>query len=433
MNRPPFPPAKPAPIRSAFQDDALIIVPVRNIVLFPGVVAPITVARPKSIAAAQQALREQRSIGILLQRDAEIDEPGPSDLHRICTIANIVRYSPRRMGHITSSARAFSAPASSTSFPARHFSPRAFKIFRSRRPPLPRSKRASSTCSGRRSRRSNCCRRRRRNYCRPSRQRHRPPRSPTSRPPTWTSSRRRSRRSWRRSTFRCAWTRFRAISPKRLEVLRLSNEIDRRPRRPSTNASAKPILREQMATIQRQLGEGDGKAQEVTELNASIAKAQMSPEAESQARKELRRYERMPEVRRPSPAWSAAISTGWSTCRGACPPEKPIDITEARRILDQDHYGLEKIKSRIIEYPGGSQAGAARQGAESSVSSDRPASARPRSGNRLRAHWIRPFVRVSLGGVHDEAEIRGTGALISARCPAISSRASRRPARAIAS
>ena len=53
-------------------DDALIIVPVRNIVLFPGIVAPITIARAKSVAAAQQAMREQRPIGILLQRDAEI-------------------------------------------------------------------------------------------------------------------------------------------------------------------------------------------------------------------------------------------------------------------------------------------------------------------------------------------------------------------------
>ena len=57
-------------------DDALIIVAVRNIVLFPGVVAPITINRPKSIAAAQQALREQRPIGILLQRNAEMDDPG---------------------------------------------------------------------------------------------------------------------------------------------------------------------------------------------------------------------------------------------------------------------------------------------------------------------------------------------------------------------
>ena len=72
--------------------DALIIVPVRNTVLFPGVVAPITVGRPKSVAAAQQALREQRPIGIVLQRNAEVNDPGPDDLNRICTVANIVRY-----------------------------------------------------------------------------------------------------------------------------------------------------------------------------------------------------------------------------------------------------------------------------------------------------------------------------------------------------
>src|ERR1700736_3052058 len=73
-------------------NDALIIVPVRNTVLFPGVVAPITIAHARSIAAAQQALREQRPIGILLQRNAEVEDPTPDDLNRICTVANIVRY-----------------------------------------------------------------------------------------------------------------------------------------------------------------------------------------------------------------------------------------------------------------------------------------------------------------------------------------------------
>src|SRR5438270_9009898 len=73
-------------------NDALIIVPVRNTVLFPGVVSPITIGRPKSIAAAQQALREQRPVGILLQRNPEADDPGPDDLNRIGTVANIIRY-----------------------------------------------------------------------------------------------------------------------------------------------------------------------------------------------------------------------------------------------------------------------------------------------------------------------------------------------------
>jgi ATP-dependent Lon protease len=83
-------------------EDALAIVPVRHAVLFPGAVAPITLTRPKSIAAVQQAVRDQRPIGILLQRDPAVDEPGPSDLHRICTLANIVRYitSPDGAHHI---------------------------------------------------------------------------------------------------------------------------------------------------------------------------------------------------------------------------------------------------------------------------------------------------------------------------------------------
>ena len=84
--------ASPADQSASIPADALIIVPVRNTVLFPGVVMPISIGRPKSIAAAQQAVREQRQIGLLLQRDPESSEPGPDDLYRVGTIANIVRY-----------------------------------------------------------------------------------------------------------------------------------------------------------------------------------------------------------------------------------------------------------------------------------------------------------------------------------------------------
>ncbi len=72
--------------------DALIIVPVRNTVLFPGLVLPFTIGRPGSVAAAQQAVREQRQIGILMQRRADVAEPGAADMHRIGTVANVARY-----------------------------------------------------------------------------------------------------------------------------------------------------------------------------------------------------------------------------------------------------------------------------------------------------------------------------------------------------
>src|SRR3974390_819219 len=72
--------------------DALIIVPVRNGVLFPEQVMPITVARPKSIAAAQQAMREQRPVGLLMQREPNVADPAPIDMHRFGTVANVVRF-----------------------------------------------------------------------------------------------------------------------------------------------------------------------------------------------------------------------------------------------------------------------------------------------------------------------------------------------------
>src|ERR1700689_4058824 len=82
--------------------DALIIVPVRGLVLFPGTVLPITLGRPRSVLAAQRAVREQKPVGIVMQRSAEDADPLPIDLHRMGTVANIVRYitAPDGINHL---------------------------------------------------------------------------------------------------------------------------------------------------------------------------------------------------------------------------------------------------------------------------------------------------------------------------------------------
>jgi ATP-dependent Lon protease len=386
-------------------DDALIIVPVRNIVLFPGVVAPITVARPKSIAAAQQALREQRSIGILLQRDAEIDEPGPSDLHRICTIANIVRYitAPDGTHHIICqgvqrarivdflpgtpflAARVQNIAEPTTTSPeieARflNLQRQAIEVIQLL-PQAPPELLAAFQATT----------------------------SPATLADLATSymdiKPQEKQEILETIDLSVRMDKVSRYLAERLEVLRLSNEIGQKTKAAFDERQREAILREQMATIQRQLGEGDGKAQEVTELNASIAKAQMSPEAESQARKELRRYERMPESAAESGMVRSyldwLVDLPWSL-----PPEKPIDIAEARRILDQDHYGLEKIKSRIIEYLAVRKL--APQGKAPILCFVGPPGVGKTSlGQSIARALNRPFVRVSLGGVHDEAEIRG--------------------------
>ena len=77
---------------STLPDDVLCIVPVRNVVLFPGIVMPLSLGRPKSIAAAQEAARSQRPIGVLLQRVAEADDPTPEQLYEVGCLAGILRY-----------------------------------------------------------------------------------------------------------------------------------------------------------------------------------------------------------------------------------------------------------------------------------------------------------------------------------------------------
>ncbi|WP_024510751.1 endopeptidase La [Bradyrhizobium sp. ARR65] len=402
-------PATPAADQDANQvripDDALIIVPVRNIVLFPGVVAPITVGRPKSIAAAQQALREQRPIGILLQRNPETDDPTADDLYRVCTIANIVRYvtAPDETHHVICQgvrrarildflpgtpflvARFLQIPEPTGTSPeieARFLNlqrqaieavqllpqapPELLAAFQSTTSPGALADLATSYMDIK-------------------------PQDKQEVLETVDLSKRMERVS--------------AHLAERLEVLRITNEIGQKTKAAFDERQREAILREQMATIQRQLGEGDGKAQEVAQLTEAIAKAKMPPEAENQARNELRRYERMPEAA--AEAGMVRSYLDWLIdLPWALPEEKPIDIAEARRILDEDHFGLEKIKARIIEYL------AVRKLAPHGKAPilcfvGPPGVGKTSLGQSIARAMSRPFVRVSLGGVHDEAEIRG--------------------------
>jgi ATP-dependent Lon protease len=192
----------------------------------------------------------------------------------------------------------------------------------------------------------------------------------------------------------------------RIEVLRLSQEIGRQTKAALDERQREVLLREQMAAIQKQLGEGDaGKGAEMAELSEAITKAKMPKDIEEQARRELRRLERMPEAAaeygmvRTYLDW--LIELPWDL-----PEEQPIDIAEARRILDEDHYGLDKIKRRIIEYLAVRKL--APQGKAPILCFVGPPGVGKTSlGQSIARAMNRKFVRVSLGGVHDEAEIRG--------------------------
>jgi ATP-dependent Lon protease len=386
--------------------DALIIVPVRNTVLFPGLVLPITLGRPKSIAAAQQAVRDQRQVGILLQRDAEVSEPTPLDMHRMGTIANIVRYitAPDGSHHlICQGEQRFQVVEYLSGWP----------FFVARVLQIPEPETQSAEVEAR--------------FVNLKAQTLEAIQLLPQAPPDLLAAIQSIEGPSALADLAVAYmdvkpeekqeiletldisARMDKVSrllAHRIEVLRLSQEIGRQTKAALDERQREVLLREQMAAIQRQLGEGEeGKAAEMAELDKAISNAGLPKEVEEQARKELRRLQRMPEAAgeygmvRTYLDW--LIELPWKL-----PEEKPIDIAEARRILDEDHYDLDKIKRRIIEYLAVRKL--APQGKAPILCFVGPPGVGKTSlGQSIARAMGRKFVRVSLGGVHDEAEIRG--------------------------
>ncbi len=386
--------------------DALIIVPVRSTVLFPGLVLPITLGRAKSIAAAQQAVRDQRQVGILMQRDPEVAEPSAIDMHRMGTVANIVRYitAPDGAHHLVCQGeQRFQIEEYLTGWP--------FMVARVRQIPEPgvRGPEIEARFVNLKAQAVEAI--------------QLLPQVPQEllaaiqsidAPPALadlTTAYMDIKPDEKQEILETVDVAARMdkvlrLLSHRIEILRLSQEIGKQTKTALDERQREVLLREQMAAIQKQLGEGEeGKAAEMAELDKAIAEAGMPKEIEDQARKELRRLQRMPEAAgeygmvRTYLDW--LIELPWKL-----PEEKPIDIIEARRILDEDHYDLDKIKRRIIEYLAVRKL--APQGKAPIVCFVGPPGVGKTSlGQSIARAMDRKFVRVSLGGVHDEAEIRG--------------------------
>jgi len=398
-------PSSEPPKDSSPPADSLIILPVRDMVLFPKVVLPITVGRKRSVQAIQQAVREQRQIGVLAQRDPEMADPQPVDLYRMGTVANIVRFVTGTDGthhivcqgeerfHVTEFlsgwpyfvARVLRIPDAETRTPeieARflHLQRQAIEALELL-PQAPKEMIATIQAVT----------------------------SPGALADLAVAYMDipSSEKQEILETVNLA-VRMEKVSKllaHRIEVLRLSQEISRQTKAALDQRQREVLLREQMAAIQRQLGEEDSKAQEMADLEQAITKAEMPKEVEDHARKELRRLSRMPEAAaeygmvRTYLDW--LVELPWKL-----PEEPPIDIEQARKILDEDHYGLEKVKRRIIEYLAVRKL--APQGKAPILCFVGPPGVGKTSlGQSIARAMGRKFQRVSLGGVHDEAEIRG--------------------------
>jgi ATP-dependent Lon protease len=386
-------------------DDALIIVPVRNVVLFPGMVVPLVVDRERSRAAVQEAVRLQRPLGILLQSRRDADQPGPDDLHWVGTTATVLRYvtAPDGSHHvICQGVQRFRALQFLDGYPmlaaqvqlidepaqtdvdiegrALNLKERAIEILRLL-PQVPEEMVAAlQGVEG-------------------------PARLADFISGLMDVGVEEKQALLETFDLKARLDKLLDLLTHRIEVLKVSREIDERTKASIDDRNREHLLREQMRTIQKELGDGDQAASEIAELDKAITEAKMPEEVEKQARKELKRLERMPEgageysMVRTYLDW--LIELPW-----AADAEDAIDIAEARKILDDDHYGLEKVKKRILEYlavrklnPSGKSPILCFVGP--------PGVGKTSLGQSIAKATARKFVRVSLGGVHDEAEIRG--------------------------
>ena len=386
--------------------DALAIVPLRNMLLFPGIVAPVTFGRESSVAAAQDSVKAERRIGFLLQRDASQDKPAPEDLFWVGTSGLILRYITGSEG-------------------AHHMVVQGQERFRVLEflegwPFLVARVAAVETTGDETSAAIEA--RFHQLKQRAAEALGLLPQAPDELAGVIAGMTSASaltdlvvnfmdvKVAEKQSLLECfdleaRLDRVLKILGERVEVLRISARIGEETKKAFDERQREHVLREQMRQIQKELGESDDGAAENEELRKAIEAAGMPEDVARHAKKELKRLERMSD----SSGEGSMLRTylEWLTeLPWKAEETQPIDIAEARRVLDADHYGLDKIKRRILEWL--SVRKLAPEGKSPILCFVGPPGVGKTSlGQSIARATGRKFQRVALGGVHDEAEIRG--------------------------
>ena len=382
----------------------IALIPMRNMVLFPHVLAPISVGRPKSIAALEHALASEAVVGIVLQKDPRDDDPPLDGLCAIGTLAKVVHRHEQQNVHqaVCQGAQRFRILEAAEGYP--FLAARVEPITE----PADLSAEVEALSLQLRERSVELL------SLLPSVPAELVHALQAIRGPAQladiTASLIDAEVNEKQALLETIATqeRVRKLLPllaRRIEVLRLSKEIGERTKEQLDDRQRKFLLREQLKTIQQELGEEGGADEEIARLSETIAKAGMPADVETHVRKELRRLQSMSDASaeysmlRTYLEWMVELP--WAT-----PAETPIDLPAARRTLEADHFGLERVKQRIVEFlavrklnPSGRAPILCFVGP--------PGVGKTSLGQSIAKALQRPFVRVSLGGVHDEAEIRG--------------------------
>src|SRR5499427_9326179 len=387
--------------------EELPLLPLRDIVIYPFMIVPLFVSREKSIRAVDEALGEHRMILLTCQKDLDKEEPQQDDLYKVGTVAVIMRMLKLPDGRIrilvqgVSRARVESVNtegeclhAKLQVLPEEAAPERSLEVealMRNVRGSMEKAANLGKNIS-------------------PEVMAIIANLDDAGRLADLSASNLELKVEDAQSVLELADTtaRLRRVNDllnKEIEVLTVQQEINTQARADIDRSQREFYLRQQMKAIQTELGEGNELAEEVQQFREKIEAAKMPKPAEEEASRQLKKLERM----HPDAAETATLRN-WMEIMTDLPWSKSskdnLDLQKAERILDEDHYGLEKVKERIIE------ALAVRKLKEKPKGPilclvGPPGVGKTSLGRSIARALGRKFMRLSLGGVHDEAEIRG--------------------------
>ena len=394
------------PVASFTMPEELPVLPLRELVVFPYMVLPLFVARERSIAAIEDALAGDRLLLLTAQREGDVEEPEPDDLYRVGTVAMVMRILRMGDGRVKVLVQAL-AKARIDSF-LEHERSRWVRVS-----PLPTDDEAD--------------------WCVESEALIRTVRGRVEEllplknlPPEILSVTANVNEAGRMADLVASTLRLKpveaqelleiidplarlrrvdALLRRELDVTTVQAEIQSQAQDEMNRGQREHFLREQLRAIQAELGESDPRGEESDDYRAKIDEAGLPEEAMAEAVRQLRRLERMhpdgPEahVVRSYLDWMVELPWGHES------PDR-LDLVNAKSILDEDHAHLQGIKDRILEYLGVRKLRGDSRGPILCFAGP-PGVGKTSLGRSIARAMGREFARISLGGVRDEAEIRG--------------------------
>jgi ATP-dependent Lon protease len=388
--------------------ESLPVLPLRDIVIYPFMIVPLFVSREKSIRAVDESLGENRMIFLVSQRDLDKEEPAGEDLYTTGTVAVIMRMLKLPDGRIRILVQGLSrARVESVEDTGEFLRAKLTQMAETEADPdrsleveaLARNVRASmerATNLGK--------------NISPEVMAIVASLDDAGRLADLAASNLELKVEDAQSVLDIADTttrlhRVNELLNKEIEVLTVQQEINTQARADIDRSQREFFLRQQLKAIQTELGEGNELAEEIAQFREKIEAAAMPKHAEEEALRQLKKLERM----HPDAAETATLRN-WMEIMTDLPWSKAsndnLDLLKAQQILDEDHYGLERVKDRIIEALAVRKLKTRPKGSILCLVGP-PGVGKTSLGRSIARALDRKFVRLSLGGLHDEAEIRG--------------------------